>query len=357
MGPSWRPIGDTEVLVTAAASRSVREGQDFFPLTVDVEERMYSVGRIPGSFFRREGRATEQATLTARLIDRPLRPSFADSLPLRDPRGGHDHGRRPGQNPYDVLALNAASAALTVSAIPFLGPIGRGPARRCMNGEWIAFPTFEEMDESVFEIVVAGKRNDAGGVDIAMVEAGATENGYRLVQDGAPASDEETVARGLEEAKDHIGSIIDLQLELRRQLGEPDAGGVAGGRGLLGRACTSRSAAVARPRLEAMGTISDKTRAPGHREADRRGGDGRARPPRGRPGHRPPPPRRAFRSIQEERDAASRVRARRRPARRPGPHRHPAARTSRWACFPSVHGSGAVPAGRDPGAQRRPRSA
>ncbi len=249
-------IGNTQVIVTATASRSVREGQDFFPLTVDVEERMYSVGRIPGSFFRREGRATEKATLTARLIDRPLRPSFDDTYRCET----HVVATILAAdlvNPYDVPALNAASAALTVSAIPFLGPIG-AVRLALRDGEWIAFPTFEEMDESVFEIVVAGKRNDTGDVDIAMVEAGATEHGYRLFQDGAPASDEETVARGLEEAKGHIGTIIDLQLELRRQLGEPEPVEWPVVEDYSAEVY-EQVAAAARPKLEAMGTISDKT--------------------------------------------------------------------------------------------------
>ncbi|MGI8821979.1 MAG: polyribonucleotide nucleotidyltransferase [Acidimicrobiia bacterium] len=249
-------VGNTEVIVTATASRSVREGQDFFPLTVDVEERMYSVGRIPGSFFRREGRATEKATLTARLIDRPLRPAFADGYRCET----HVVATILAAdlvNPYDVPALNAASAALTVSAIPFLGPIG-AVRLALRDGDWIAFPTFEEMDESVFEIVVAGRRNEAGGVDIAMVEAGATENGYRMVQDGAPASDEETVARGLEAAKDHIAAIVDLQLELRRQLGEPEPVEWPVVEDYSAEVY-DRVATIARPRLEAMGIIADKT--------------------------------------------------------------------------------------------------
>ena len=249
-------VGNTQVLVAATASRSVREGQDFFPLTVDVEERMYSVGRIPGSFFRREGRATEKATLTARLIDRPLRPSFDDSYRCET----HVVATIMSAdlvNPYDVPALNAASAALTVSAIPFLGPIG-AVRLALRDGEWIAFPTYEEMDESVFEIVVAGKRNQAGDVDIAMVEAGATENGYRLVRDGAPASDEDTVARGLEEAKAHIATIIDLQLDLLRQLGEPEPVEWPITEDYSAEVY-ERIATIAKPRLEAMGTFADKT--------------------------------------------------------------------------------------------------
>lgn len=211
-------IGKTEVLTTATGARRIREGIDFFPLTVDVEERMYAVGKIPGSFFRREGRATERATLTARLIDRPLRPSFADgyrcethiialTLSIDD-------------NPYDVVALNGASAALTISPIPFEGPIC-GVRMAYSHGEWIPMPTFEQLADSVFDLVVAGKRNDAGDIDIAMVEAGATEDALRLIEDGQAPTDEAAIARGLDEAKPHIGAIIDAQLELRDKMGEP----------------------------------------------------------------------------------------------------------------------------------------
>ncbi|MCZ7533375.1 MAG: polyribonucleotide nucleotidyltransferase [Acidimicrobiia bacterium] len=213
-------IGDTEVLVTATASRRLREGVDFFPLTVDVEERTYAVGRIPGSFFRREGRATEKATLTARLIDRPLRPNFAE---------GYRHDTHVVatilaadlENPHDVLALNGASAALTISPIPFEGPIG-AVRLALIDGDWVPFPTYEQAEEAVFEIVVAGKRNAEGNVDISMVEAGASEESYRMVQAGAQASDEATVAAGLEISKEYIATLIDLQLELAEKLGEPE---------------------------------------------------------------------------------------------------------------------------------------
>ena len=212
-------IGKTEVLSTAVGARRIREGIDFFPLTVDVEERMYAAGKIPGSFFRREGRATDRATLTARLIDRPLRPSFADGYQCET----HIIAlitSVDGENPYDVIALNAASAALTISPIPFEGPIC-GVRLAYSHGEWIAMPTFEQLADSVFDLVVAGKRNEAGDVDIAMVEAGATEDALRLIGDGQAPTDEDAVARGLEEAKGHIATIIDAQLELREQMGEP----------------------------------------------------------------------------------------------------------------------------------------
>jgi polyribonucleotide nucleotidyltransferase len=248
-------IGETDVLVTATASRNLREGANFFPLTVDVEERMYAVGRIPGSFFRREGRATEKATLTARLIDRPLRPSFPDGF-LYETHVVATILSADLVNDYDVAALNAASAALTVSPIPFLGPIG-AVKLALSHGEWIAFPTFEELEESVFEIVVAGKRNAAGDVDIAMVEAGATEHGHRMVDGGQMPSDEESITRGLELAKEYIATLIDLQLELRAQVQivSVDFPVLESYSADL----YDRVAAIAKPKFEALGTIIDKT--------------------------------------------------------------------------------------------------
>ena len=213
-------MGDTVALVTAAASRNPREGVDFFPLTIDVEERMYAVGRIPGSFFRREGRATERATLSARLIDRPLRPSFRDGY-RNDTHVVATIMQVDGDNAYDVPALNGASAALTISDIPFEGPLGavRMGLRR---GEWIPFPTFTEMEECVFDLVVAGKRNADGEVDIVMVEAGATDNAMDLIAGGQAPSDESAVAAGLEAAKTHIGALVDAQVELGSQAGKEE---------------------------------------------------------------------------------------------------------------------------------------
>ena len=211
-------MGDTVALVTAAASRNPREGVDFFPLTIDVEERMYAVGRIPGSFFRREGRATERATLSARLIDRPLRPSFRDGY-RNDTHVVATIMQVDGDNAYDVLALNGASAALTISDIPFEGPLG-AVRMGLRNGEWIPFPTFTEMEECVFDLVVAGKRNADGEVDIVMVEAGATDNAMDLIAGGQAPSDESAVAAGLEAAKTHIGALVDVQADLRSQAGK-----------------------------------------------------------------------------------------------------------------------------------------
>ena len=212
-------VGGTELLMTATSNKAMREGIDFFPLTVDIEERMYAAGRIPGSFFRREGRATEKAILTCRLIDRPLRPSFADGFRCETQVVGTVLAVDE-ENLYDVFALNGASAALTASSIPFEGPIG-AVRLGLKDGEWIGMPTYEELDESVFELVVAGTRNSAGEIDIVMVEAGSTEDGLRLIGEGQAPSDEEAVARGLEESKQYIAQSIDLQQQLVDQLEIP----------------------------------------------------------------------------------------------------------------------------------------
>ena len=248
-------VGETEVLVTATASMRLRPGTDFFPLTVDVEERMYAVGKIPGSFFRREGRATEKAILTCRLIDRPLRPNFPDGY-RNDTHVVATVLSADLINAYDLPALNGASGALTLSSLPFDGPIG-AVRLALIDGAWIAFPTYEQLEGAVFDLVVAGKRNEFGDIDIAMVEAGATENGYRLVKDGQQGSDEETVARGLEEAKGYIATLIDMQLELLAAVGPADEVEWP-----INEAYSAemyeRVEAIAKPKLEALGTIADK---------------------------------------------------------------------------------------------------
>src|SRR5215217_1025650 len=206
-------IGDTTLLTTVVTDKP-REGIDFFPLTVDVEERMYAAGKIPGSFFRREGRPGEQAILTCRLTDRPLRPSFPEGfrneVQVISTILGADL-----ENPHDIASINGASAALTVSGIPFQGPIGAVRLAH-RHGEWIAHPTYQEGDESTFELVVAGRRTDAGDIAIMMVEAGGTEATCELYEQGAPKITEELIADGLEASKQWIGASIDLQLELRK---------------------------------------------------------------------------------------------------------------------------------------------
>ncbi|MFW2380653.1 MAG: polyribonucleotide nucleotidyltransferase [Acidimicrobiales bacterium] len=206
-------MGDTQILVAATGARRVRDGIDFFPLTVDVEERSYAAGKIPGSFFRREARASDHATLTCRLIDRPLRPSF--------PSGFRNEVHVVVQvqsadqaNPYDVLAINAASAALMVSDVPFDGPIGAVRLAYTTDGEWLPHPTYQEGDESSFEIVVAGRQLDNGDIAVMMVEAGGTETTWNNVQNGAPRVDEAALATALAESEQYIKEAIALQNEL-----------------------------------------------------------------------------------------------------------------------------------------------
>ncbi|HET6953237.1 MAG TPA: polyribonucleotide nucleotidyltransferase, partial [Acidimicrobiales bacterium] len=206
-------LGKTEVLVTANGARSIREGIDFFPLTIDVEERMYAAGRIPGSFFRREGRPTDLAILTCRLIDRPLRPSFAEGY-RNETQVVVTVTGVDGANPYDVLAINAASAALMVSGIPFEGPIGAVRIAWSAEGAWVPHPTYEQSEDSTFELVVAGRENAEGDIAIMMVEAGGTEGAWQLYQDGTPYVTEEVIAGGLEAAKTWIRESIEVQREL-----------------------------------------------------------------------------------------------------------------------------------------------
>ena len=205
-------MGDTVVLVTATASKAPREGADFFPLTVDVEERMYAAGRIPGSFFRREARAGEQAILTCRLVDRPLRPTFPDGFRNEVHVVATVLGADQS-HPYDIAALNAASLALCISPIPFDGPIGAVRLAWSSAGEWVPFPTYAEGADSAFEMVVAG-RLDGDDVAVMMVEAGGTSSTWELYSDGAPKVDEDVLASGLEAAKTPIREMIELQQQL-----------------------------------------------------------------------------------------------------------------------------------------------
>ena len=206
-------IGGTTVLTTANAARDVRPGTDFFPLTVDVEERAYAAGKIPGSFFRREGRPTEDAVLTCRLTDRPLRPSFPkdfrNETQVVTTVIGADQ-----ENPHDVLSINAASAALMISGIPFEGPIGSVRIAYSTDGEWIPHPTYAEGEASVFELVVAGRQLDSGDIAIMMVEAGGTEKSFSYYAEGARKVDEEVLAGGLEACKVWIKESIALQRQL-----------------------------------------------------------------------------------------------------------------------------------------------
>jgi len=209
-------IEGTEALVTANSAKGIREGIDFFPLTVDVEERMYAAGRIPGSFFRREGRPTDAAVLACRLIDRPLRPSFADGFRNETQVVVTVMGSDK-ENPYDVLAINGASAALSISGIPFQGPIGAVRIAYSQDGTWVPHPTFEEVEASTFELIVAG-RGVGDDVAIMMVEAGGTEKAWEHYEGGAPKVTEEVIADGLEACKVWIKESIELQKQLVAQV-------------------------------------------------------------------------------------------------------------------------------------------
>ena len=206
-------IGRTTVLATANAAKEVRPGTDFFPLTIDVEERAYAAGKVPGSFFRREGRPTEDAILTCRLTDRPLRPAFPEGFRNETQVVLTVMGADMA-NPHDVLSINAASASLMISGIPFDGPIGAVRIAHSQSGEWIPHPTYEEGEASTFELVVAGRQLDNGDVAIMMVEAGGTAKSFEYYEAGAPKVDEKVLAGGLEACKVWIKESIALQRQL-----------------------------------------------------------------------------------------------------------------------------------------------
>ena len=212
-------LGDTVVLSATTASRQPREHLDFLPLTVDVEERMYAAGRIPGSFFRREGRPSEDAILTCRLTDRPLRPSFAKGL-RNEVQIVATILSQDAAHPYDVVAINAASMSTRLSGLPFSGPIG---ATRMVHvdGDWVAFPTHEETARATFDMVVAGRVLPDGDVAIMMVEAEATERALSLIDAGAPKPTEEIVASGLEAAKPAIREVCRAQEQLAAAAAKP----------------------------------------------------------------------------------------------------------------------------------------
>ncbi len=214
-------LGDTMILSATTVSSSPKENLDFFPLTVDVEERMYAVGKIPGSFFRREGRPSTDAILTCRLIDRPLRPSFAKGLRNEIQIVATVLALEPGTL-YDVVAINAASASTMLSGLPFSGPIG---ATRVafIDDRWVAFPTFEELERATFDMVVAGRVLDDGDVAIMMVEAEATPGTIDLIAGGATAPTEEVVASGLEASKQFIRVLCAAQSELAAGAAKPTA--------------------------------------------------------------------------------------------------------------------------------------
>jgi polyribonucleotide nucleotidyltransferase len=208
-GSALAQLGDTVVLSATTASKSPREQFDFFPLTVDVEERMYAAGRIPGSFFRREGRPSEDAILTCRLIDRPLRPSFVKGL-RNEIQVVETVLALDPQHPYDVVAINAASLSTKLAGLPFSGPVGATRMAH-VDGTWVAFPTHDELERATFDMVVAGRVLPDGDVAIMMVEAEATSHTLKLVAEGAPKPTEEVVASGLEASKAAIRELCRAQ--------------------------------------------------------------------------------------------------------------------------------------------------
>ena len=213
-------IGETILHVTTTTSSRPKEHLDFLPLTVDYEERMYAAGKIPGGFFKREGRPSETATLTARLIDRPMRPTLNDGL--RNEIQILILALSADQvNPPDVLAINGASMATLLAGVPFDGPIAGLRMAMDRDGRWTPFPTFAFLaDEAVFDLVVAGRLNaDSGEIDILMVEAEATERIVEAVELGGRAPTEEVLAEALEEARPHLRRLCDVQLELLEQAG------------------------------------------------------------------------------------------------------------------------------------------
>jgi polyribonucleotide nucleotidyltransferase len=212
---------ETMLLSATTAGKKPKENLDFFPLTIDVEERMYAAGRIPGSFFRREGRPSEDAILTCRLTDRPLRPSFAKGLRNEVQVVITVMALHPNDL-YDVVAINAASASTQLAGLPFSGPIGATRVA-LIDAQWVAFPTHEQLENAVFDMVVAG-RVVGDDVAIMMVEAEATMSAWRLIkEEGKQAPTEEVVAAGLEAAKPFIRSLCDAQAELATLAAKPTA--------------------------------------------------------------------------------------------------------------------------------------
>jgi len=209
---------ETMILSATSASKNPREGFDFFPLTVDVEERQYAAGKIPGSFFRREGRPSTEAILVCRLIDRPLRPSFVDGLRNEVQIVVTVLSIAPDEF-YDALAINAASASTQISGLPFSGPIA-GVRMVLIGDQWVAFPKHSQLAEAVFDIMVAGRvvKNADGSEDVAimMVEAEATEGSWDLIQAGATKPDEAVVAQGLEAAKPFLKQLVEAQEKLAK---------------------------------------------------------------------------------------------------------------------------------------------
>lgn len=213
--------GQTAILSATTVGKHPKDQFDFFPLTVDVEERQYAAGRIPGSFFRREGRAGTEAILACRLIDRPLRPSFVKGL-RNEVQVVETVLSIAPDDAYDVLAINAASMSTQIAGLPFAGPVA-GTRIALIDGQWVAFPRYSEIERATFQMVVAGRVLEDGDVAIMMVEAGATEQAWNLIKAGAVAPTEAVVAEGLEAAKPFIKVLCEAQMEVAAHASKPTA--------------------------------------------------------------------------------------------------------------------------------------
>ena len=330
---------ETMLLSATTAGKTPKDQFDFFPLTIDVEERMYAVGQIPGSFFRSEGRPGEDAILTCRLIDRPLRPTFKKGLRNEVQVVITVLSLDPAM-PYDVLAINAASLSTQLSGLPFSGPVG-GVRVALIDGQWVAFPSHGQLEDAVFDMVVAGRVTETGDVAIMMVEAEATEQTWTLVQSGAQAPTEEIVAGGLDAAKPFIKQLCEAQSQLAAEAAKPvmdfpvfldyedDVYAAV-------EAAAKEDTAVA---LQIAGK-QDRKDAP-RRDQGRRPREGRPGVRGSREGDRRGVP-------LAEQVAGPRARAARQgPHRRPRPRRHPAA-ARRGRGDPARPRLGAVRARRDP---------
>ena len=216
-------LGDTRVLTTTTASSQPKEFLGFFPLTIDVEERMYANGRIPGSFFKREGRPSENAVLTCRLTDRPLRPTFVDGL-RNEIQVINTILQTTQVDPYDVVAMNGSSLATMLAGVPFHGPVGATRYAMMRDGSWRAFPTFEELEDAVFNMVVAGRVEDDGEVAILMIEAEATDDAFIKVDMGATAPTEQVIGEAIENVKPIIKKLCEEQQAFVDEVGAREVG-------------------------------------------------------------------------------------------------------------------------------------
>jgi polyribonucleotide nucleotidyltransferase len=217
-------LGDTKVLTTTTASKQPKDFLPFFPLTIEVEERMYANGRIPGSFFKREGRPSENAILVCRLTDRPLRPTFAEGL-RNEVQVVNTIIQTTQLDPYDVVAMNGSSLSTMLSGLPFEGPVAAVRYAMLRDGSWVAFPSFEELEEeAVFNMVISGRIEDDGEVAILMIEAEATPDAWIKIDMGAPAPTEQVVGQAIEDVKPIIRQLCEAQEAFVEEVGVRDAG-------------------------------------------------------------------------------------------------------------------------------------